>query len=169
MQEPRLTSHLPRCGVAPFSSYRVGRPHGPPLTTHALHTPKNAAETGPGLTLIRYLDLLVLALALPLFVLTDLPLLGYAVAAAAWLVQRAISALATRRAHASDDPRTVVGLLAGSMIGRGWLVAGSIFAVGLAGAREDGLAAAVLSIVLFTIFFSAQMIVRPFDTPLPRA
>ena len=60
-----------------------------------------------------------------------------------------------------------MGLLAGSMIGRGWLVAGSIFAVGLAGAREDGLAAAVLSIALFTIFFTSQMIVRPFDSPPP--
>ena len=138
------------------------------MTTHALQTPKNA-EAGIGLTLLRYLDLIVLGLALPLFVLTDLPLLGYAAAAAAWLVQRAINTLATRRAQASDDPRTVVGLLAGSMIGRGWLVAGSIFAVGLAGAREDGLAAAILSIALFTIYFSAQMVVRPFDTPLPRA
>jgi len=139
------------------------------LTTHALQTHDNAAEAGIGLTLLRYLDLLVLALALLLFVLTDLPLLGYAAAAAAWLVQRAINAFATRRAQASDDPRTVVGLLAGSMIGRGWLVAGSIFAVGVAGAREDGLAAAILSIALFTIYFSAQMVVRPFDTPLPRS
>jgi hypothetical protein len=113
------------------------------LTTHALETPKNAAEAGTGLTILRYLDLLVLALALPLFVLTGLPLLGYAAAA-------------------------VVGLLAGSMIGRGYLVAGSIFAVGLAGAREDGLAAAILSITLFTIYFSTQMVVRPFDQPSPR-
>ncbi len=163
-----LTRQLPRCGKARLSSYRVGHRPGPPLTTHALETPKNAAEAGTGLTILRYLDLLVLALALPLFVLTGLPLLGYAAAAAAWLVQRAVNALATRRAKASEDPRTVVGLLAGSMIGRGYLVAGSIFAVGLAGAREDGLAAAILSITLFTIYFSTQMVVRPFDQPSPR-
>jgi len=138
------------------------------LTTHALETPNEAAKAGIGLSLLRYLDLIVLGLALPLFVLADLPLLGYAAAAAAWLVQRAINALATRRAQSSEDPRTVVGLLAGSMIGRGYLVAGSIFAVGLAGAREDGLAAALLSITLFTIYFSAQMVVRPFDQPSPR-
>jgi len=138
------------------------------LTTHALETPKNAAEAGTGLTILRYLDLLVLALALPLFVLTGLPLLGYAAAAAAWLVQRAINALATRRAQASEDPRTVVGLLAGSMIGRGWLTAGSIMAVGLAGAREDGLAAAILCITLFSIYFPMQMILRPFDDPKAR-
>jgi len=138
------------------------------LTTHALETPNNAAEAGTGLSLLRYLDLIVLGLALPLFLLADLPLLGYAVAAAAWLLQRGIHALATRRAQTSKDPRTVVGLLAGSMIGRGYLVAGSIFAVGLIGEREDGLAAAVLSITLFTLYFTAQMVVRPFDQPSPR-
>jgi hypothetical protein len=31
------------------------------------------------------------------------------------------------------------------------------------GARADGLAAAVLAISLFTIYFASQMIVRPFD------
>ncbi len=138
------------------------------MTTHALETPNNAAEAGTGLSLLRYLDLIVLGLALPLFLLADLPLLGYAVAAAAWLLQRGIHALATRRAQTSKDPRTVVGLLAGSMIGRGYLVAGSIFAVGLIGEREDGLAAAVLSITLFTLYFTAQMVVRPFDQPSPR-
>ena len=55
----------------------------------------------------------------------------------------------------------MVGVLAGIMLARGWLVAGSIFAVGMLGDREDGLAAAVLSISLFTIYFSAQMVVRP--------
>lgn len=137
------------------------------MTTHALETPTNATEAGIGLTTLRYLDLVVLAVALPLFLLAALPLLGYAVAACAWLAQRAINDLATRKARRSDDPRTVVGLLAGSMIGRGWLVAGSILAVGLVGAREDGLAAAVLCISLFTLYFAAQMVVRPFDTPPP--
>ena len=137
------------------------------MTTHAIETGHQTSEAGTGLKVIRYLDLLLLALALPLFLLADLPLLGYAVAAAAWLAQRAINALATAKARDSDDPRAVVGLLAGSMIGRGWLVAGSIFAVGLLGAREDGLAAAVLSIALFTVFFTTQVIVRPFDQPLP--
>ncbi len=137
------------------------------MSAHALITDQDQNEAGAGLTVLRYLDLVVLALALPLFVLAELPLLGYAVAAAAWLVQRGIDALATTKAKNTDDPRTVVGVLAGSMIGRGWLVAGSIFAVGLAGQREDGLAAALLCISLFTIYFAAQMVVRPFDMPRP--
>ncbi len=137
------------------------------MSAHALIADQDQNEAGTGLTVLRYLDLVVLALALPLFVLADLPMLGYAVAAAAWLLQRGIDALATTKAKNTDDPRTVVGVLAGSMIGRGWLVAGSIFAVGLAGEREDGLAAALLCISLFTIYFAAQMVVRPFDMPRP--
>lgn len=120
------------------------------------------------LTAVRYLDLIVLALAGVLFLVVGLPLLGYAVAAVAWLVQRAINQAATRRARASDDPRTSVGLMAASMLGRGWMVAGAILAVGLLGARADGLAAAVLSISLFTIYFSVQLVVRPLDMPDPR-
>jgi len=138
------------------------------LTTHALETHGQAGGPGVGLALVRYLDLVALAAALPLFLLADLPMLGYTVAAGAWLLQRGINAFAQAKAKASEDPRTVVGLLAGSMIGRGWLTAGSIMAVGLAGAREDGLAAAILCITLFTIYFPMQMIVRPFDDPKAR-
>jgi hypothetical protein len=112
---------------------------------------------------VRLLDLVVLALALPVFVLAGLPLAGYAAAAGAWLVQRAIQVTLERRAKASDDPRTVVGLTAGSMIGRGWLVALTIFGVGVAVDREAGLSAAVLVIVLFTVYFTVSMIVRPFE------
>jgi hypothetical protein len=113
--------------------------------------------------LIRYLDLVLLALALPVFVVADLPMLGYAAGAAAWLVQRGIQIALQRKAAASDDPRTVVGIAAGSMIGRGWLVALTIFAAGLKD-EDAGLAAAVLVIVLFTAYFTVSMIMRPFDT-----
>ena len=114
------------------------------------------------LRMLRYLDLALLGLALPIFVAADLPLLGYAGAAFGWLVQRGVQALIEKRARASDDPRTVAGLLTGSMIARGWIVAGSIFVVGLS-EREAGLAAAILSIALFTCYFTGQMIGRPFQ------
>jgi hypothetical protein len=112
---------------------------------------------------IRYLDLVLLALALPVFLAAGLPMLGYAAGAGAWLVQRAIQIALTRKAAASDDPRTVVGITAGSMIGRAWLVALTIFAAGL-NDEDAGLAAAVLVILLFTAYFTVSMIMRPFDT-----
>ena len=111
-------------------------------------------------TALRYLDLVLLALALPLFLAAGLPMLGYAAGAAAWLVQRGVQALLNRRVADSTDPRTVVGVTAGSMIGRGWLVALTIFAAGLQD-EDAGLAAAVLVIVLFTAYFTVSMIMRP--------
>jgi hypothetical protein len=114
------------------------------------------------LRMLRYLDFVVLALALPIFIAAGLPLLGWTGAAFGWTVQRLIGAAILKRAKESDDPRTVAGLMTGSMIARGWIVAGSIFVVGLS-EREAGLAAAILSITLFTFFFTSQLITRPFE------
>ena len=113
--------------------------------------------------LIRYFDLVLLVVALPVFLIGGLPMLGYAAGAGAWLVQRALQIYLNRKAVAADDPRVTVGIAAGSMIGRAWLVALTIFAVGL-NDEEAGLAAAVLVIVLFTAYFTVTMIMRPFDT-----
>jgi hypothetical protein len=111
------------------------------------------------LRMLRYLDLFVLALALPIFIAAGLPLLG-------WIVQRLIAAGLTKRAQESGDPRTVAGLMTGSMIARGWIVAGSIFVVGLS-EREAGLSAAILSITLFTFYFTSQLMTRPFEQERP--
>jgi hypothetical protein len=116
---------------------------------------------------VRYLDLVLLALAVPVFLLGGLPMLGYAAGGAAWLVQRGVQLALNRKAAAADDPRTVVGIVAGSMIGRGWLVALTIFAAGLKD-EDAGLAAAVLIIVLFTAYFTVSMIMRPFQTDTSR-
>ena len=40
---------------------------------------------------VKYLDLVILAIALPIFVIAGWPLFGYAAAAFAWLVQRVIN------------------------------------------------------------------------------
>ena len=115
-----------------------------------------------GLRVLRYLDIVLLALALPLALAAGLPLIGWAGAAGAWIAQRLIRGYLNRKAEESGDPRTVAGLLTGSMIARGWLMALSIFGVGMV-EREAGLFAAVLTISLFTVYFTAQMIVRPFE------
>src|SRR3954471_13285516 len=104
-----------------------GTPQEPPMSTHALRT----ADVPMGLRVLRHLDLVVLVLALGLFLATGLPILGWAVAAAAWLAQRAISIWLERKARASNEPRAVAGLMVGSMLSRGWLVAFAIFGAGL--------------------------------------
>ena len=78
---------------------------------------------------------MLLAVALPVFLLAGLPMLGYAAAAVAWLAQRGIQLLSDRRRAARTTPRQVAGVLAGSMLVRGWLTALVVFGVGMAGDR----------------------------------
>jgi len=115
----------------------------------------------PGVVL-RYGDLALLALALPAFIIGGWPLLGYAVAAAAWLAQRGIHHLAGRRVSrsiAGGDRRAALGIMAASTLGRVWLIALAVLIVGLV-EREAGLAAALLSVALFTLYFGGQVLDR---------
>jgi len=119
-------------------------------------------------TWLRFVDLIVLLLVLPLFLLADLPLAAYLVGGGAWVLQRIVQQLMQRRAEASDDPRVVAGWTAGSMIARGWFCALAIFGVGIAEGDDAGLAAAVLVIALFTVYFTMRMILRPLEAGRPR-
>jgi hypothetical protein len=112
--------------------------------------------------LLRQLDLLALALALPVFLLADLSMLGYAVAAGAWLLQKTVFIFAerrTRRALAEGERNTALGTLAAATLGRVWIVTLAILIVGLQ-EREAGLAAAVLSAVLVTIHLASEALSR---------
>jgi hypothetical protein len=117
---------------------------------------------------VRYLDFVALALALPLFLLAGFPIAGYLAGGGAWVVQRAAQLLMQRRAEASDDPRVVAGWTAGSMIARGWFCAFAIVGIGRAEGDDAGLAAGVLVIALFTVYFMVRMILRPLDMAATR-
>src|SRR5690349_24545688 len=95
----------------------------------------------------KYVDLIALALALPVFLLGGFPLLGYAVAAAVWLFQRGIQMLAARQVKeelSHGERQRAMGIVAGTGLGRVWLIAAVVLVVGLAVGKDAGLAAAVL-------------------------
>jgi uncharacterized membrane protein YkgB len=115
----------------------------------------------------KYVDLLLLAVALAVFLLGGLPMLGFAVGAAAWLVQRGIQMLAARRARtelAAGNRQKAMGIVAASTLGRVWLMATAVLLAGLA-EREAGLASGVLVAVLFTVSFAAQGLSHLFGEP----
>lgn len=109
----------------------------------------------------RFLDVFVVLLAAPFVVLAGLPVLGYAVGAAGWIVSRILRELIERRAKASGDVRTQTGLALFSSLGRAWLAGIAILAVGLAGSREDGLTAAIVVLIAFTLYLIASIALRP--------
>jgi len=112
------------------------------------------------LVLFRWLDVILVVLAAPFVVLMDLPVLGYAVGAAAWIANRVIGVLVERVATRQPDVRRAVGLNLGALIARSWLVGLTILAVGLAGEREDGLMAAILLLAAFTLYFVTSLLLR---------
>lgn len=113
----------------------------------------------------KYVDLIALLAALAVFLLGGFPLLGFGVAAAVWLLQRGIQMLAQRRMKqelAAGNRQKAMGIVAGSTLGRVWLMATAVLLVGIV-ERESGLAAAILLLALFTISFAAQGLAHLFD------
>ena len=114
-----------------------------------------ASVTSDPLAPVRYLDVIVVVLAAPFVVLMDLPVLGYAVGAGAWILQRAAQAAVGRAGRRMADQRKALGLGMASSMGRAWLVAIAILVVGLTAEREDGLTAALTVLVAFTLYLGA--------------
>jgi hypothetical protein len=107
---------------------------------------------------VRYLDLIVLAIALPVFLIFGFPILGYVVCAAAWLLGRGLHLAAERRAKAAlakGNRKGALGTMGAATLGRVWLVALAILLVGLAD-RKAGLSGALLAVVVVTTYFAAQ-------------
>ena len=128
------------------------------MSSHALST----SDPSVGLRILRNLDLIVLALALPVFIAADLPILGWGAAAFAWLASRAVQAFAERRALASGDRRVAMGARAATLMGRLYLVGITVLVAGII-EREAGLAAGVLSVLVFTVYFATLFIVKPLE------
>jgi hypothetical protein len=141
------------------------------VSTLALEGSGDVAASGRGVTAIRYVDVFLLAAALPVFIAADLPMLGYVVLAGVWVAQLGIERLAERRAKAAlaeGDRRTAMGWIGATTLGRVWLVAIAVLLVGLLGDRDDGLAAAVLAAILFTVHLCCRLIARAMTPPEER-
>src|SRR5438128_1646999 len=121
-----------------------------------------------GLRIARYMDVAVLIAALPIFLLGDLPIAGWAVGAGGYVAQRIVRDVLANKARESDDPRTVAGILVASMLARGFLIAFALLTVGLAVSNKAGLSAAVLFLAAFTIAFGMGLALRPFEQGPPR-
>jgi hypothetical protein len=119
--------------------------------------------SGDPLAIARYLDVVLVVLAAPFVVLTGAPVLGYLAGAAAWIVNRAIGATVEQIARKKTDVRAAIGLNLGTLLLRAWIVALTILVVGLAGKRQDGLMAALLLLVAFTVYFAMSLILRPLE------
>lgn len=112
------------------------------------------------MTALRYIDLVLLWLTVPLLLALGAPSLGVLLAAAVWTLQRAIALAVDRKAATRESVRAALGLNMATMFVRLWLVASTIVAVGVGGSREDGAAAAAVVLVAFTVSFVATLVLH---------
>jgi hypothetical protein len=113
--------------------------------------------------LLRYLDLVLLAVALPVFIAADFPMAGYLAVLGIWIVMYGIELVSNRAiegAVARRDRKAAMGWLGATGLARAWIVALGVLIIGLAAGKDAGLAAAVLAAVLFTVHLGSRVLLR---------
>lgn len=109
---------------------------------------------------LRYFDVLLAVAFVPFGLLAGLPELGVVAGVGSWIVQRAIGVAIDNYASGQDFRRATGVTFAGGML-RPLLLGLTILAIGQAGEREDGLTAALIALVAFTIYMVLSFIFRP--------
>jgi diacylglycerol kinase len=113
--------------------------------------------------LLRYLDLVLLALALPVFIAADFPMAGYLAIVGTWIVIYGVELISNRAiegAVARRDRRAAMGWLGATGLARAWIVALAVLITGLVAGKDVGLAAAVLAAILFTVHLGSRVLLR---------
>lgn len=111
--------------------------------------------------LVRSLDLVALALALVVFVVAGLPILGWVAVAVAWIAQRVVNAALVARAEQEGrDAGRALNFVAVGVVSRAWIPGIAALLVGLLTDRDTGLAAVVLAVVVFTVHFVTSLVLH---------
>ena len=115
--------------------------------------------------IVRYLDVVLVVLAVPVALALGAPAVGVLVSAAAWLIQRVLARAGQHWiAGRAVDARFGLNLVDG--FGRIWLLAGAIVIAAVVGGRRDGLAAALLIFCAYSIAFAMRLVSgRPQGAP----
>jgi hypothetical protein len=119
-----------------------------------------ASEEFSMAVLLRYLDVVLVAIgAIPALAL-GAPAVGYAVGAGAWILQRIIHETDRRWISKVTEPRKQLGFNLFEAFGRIWLLAGGIVIAGLV-ERADGLTAALVILGAYSIALMIRLVSGP--------
>jgi hypothetical protein len=119
------------------------------------------ASSESDLTLLSYLDVVIVVVAAPIMLLIGVPAVGYLVGAGAWIVLRAVGVLVERAIVALDDPRREVTLRLAYLMGRLFLLAIAVILVRNGSGRDDGLTALLVIVFAFTTQLVLSFLTRP--------
>ena len=106
----------------------------------------------------RYLDVVLVVLAIGPAIALGAPALGVIVGAVAWVVQRVLQHADSRLISRARERRDLaLGVNLAEAFGRIWLLAGAIIVAGVVGGRADGLAAAVMIFAAYSVHFVLRL------------
>jgi hypothetical protein len=115
------------------------------------------------LTVLGYMDVVLVVVAAPIMLLIGVPADGYVIAAVAWIALRALGVGVERFAAAGGDVNRQIGVRMGYMLGRLFTLAIVVILVRKSDGQDAGLAA--LAVVVFA--FTAQLVLSAFTRPRP--
>jgi len=109
-------------------------------------------------SLLPYLDVILVVLLAAIAVAVGAPALGCTVGAAAWILVRIVSLVVDRKLEDVSDIRRRLGL--GVTVGmiRVWVLACAIIALGLTSTRADALACALVIFGAFSAHFAVSAV-----------
>jgi len=111
--------------------------------------------------LVRYLDLVLVALAAPILLLMGVPALGYGVGAGAWAALRLVGVGLERYVRGTPDARREISARLGYLLARIFLLALAVILVRRGAGRDAALAALLVIVFAFTVQLVISFIERP--------
>lgn len=111
--------------------------------------------------LVHGLDVVLVVIGAVIAIVLGAPLLGCAIGAGGWVLQRGVALVAAPWLAARRDPTQQVGATFVERFGRIWLLAAAIVVAGVVGGRADGLAAALTIFFAYSVAFAITIASGP--------
>ncbi len=121
------------------------------------------SEQQQPLTVLGYMDVVLIVVAAPIMLLIGVPADGYGIAAGTWIALRALGVAVERFAAATPEANRQIGVRMGYMLGRLFTLAIVVILVRRSDGQDAGLTA--LAVVVFA--FTAQLVLSAFTRPRP--
>jgi phosphotransferase system glucose/maltose/N-acetylglucosamine-specific IIC component len=109
---------------------------------------------------LRYFDVVLIAVAAPIMLLIGVPAVGYLLGAGAWIALRAVGVAVERMVSATSDSGRQISLRMTFMFSRLFLLALAVIAA-RGTSKDDGLTALVVIVVAFTLSLGVLAGTRP--------
>jgi hypothetical protein len=116
---------------------------------------------------VRYLDVVLVVIALPVAVGLGAPVLGCAMGTGGWLAQRVIGAFDQHWTRQVAEPTKRLGYTLFEGFARIWLLALVIVIAAVIGGHEDGLWASLFIFGAYTVAFLIKVLTGPRKKPTP--